>query len=372
MTRTIALFMPMMSDGGGERVMLNLANGIAARDGYKVDLVLAKPSSSPRMAEVSSDVNVCVLDARHLSSSLPVVVRYLRKNRPDVLISALVSANIVAAWAKRLTRTKTRVIVSEHNVLSEQVRMKRDHNWKARVAPFFVSTAYGAADGIVAVSDGVADDLATYARISRDDIEVLPNPVITPDLLSRAEEPIDHEWFVDPSVPVVVGVGRLTAQKDFPTLLRALALVQREQTVRLVILGEGGDRPALEALVRELGLEDVVDLPGFVGNPYAYMARASLFVLSSRWEGMPTVLIEALCLGTRVVATDCPSGPSDLVEDASLVPMEDPEALAAAIRNALSGNGEHQSTVDVSRYTVEAAASRYLSYSFASNGDEAE
>ena len=163
--------------------------------GYEVDLVLAKPSSSPRMAEVSSDVNVCVLNARRLSSSLPVVVRYLRKNRPDVLISALVSANIVAAWAKRLTRTKTRVIVSEHNVLSEQVRMKRDHNWKARVAPFFVSTAYGAADGIVAVSDGVADDLATYAGISRDDIEVLPNPVITPDLLRRAEEPVDHRWF---------------------------------------------------------------------------------------------------------------------------------------------------------------------------------
>ena len=140
--------------------------------------------------------------------------------------------------------------------------------------------------------------------------------------------------------------------------------------MRLVILGEGGDRPALEELVRELGLQDIVDLPGFVGNPYAYMARASLFVLSSRWEGMPTVLIEALCLGKRVVATDCPSGPSDIVEDASLVPMEDPEALAAAICNALSGNGEHQSTVDVSRYTVEAAASRYLSYSFASNGDE--
>ena len=370
MTRKIALFMPMMSDGGGERVMLNLANGIAARDGYEVDLVLAKPSSSPRMAEVSSDVNVCVLDARHLSSSLPVVVRYLRKNRPDVLISALVSANIVAAWAKRLTRTKTRVIVSEHNVLSEQVRMKRDHNWKARVAPFFVSTAYGAADGIVAVSDGVADDLATYAGISRDDIEVLPNPVITPDLLRRAEEPVDHPWFGDPAVPVVVGVGRLTAQKDFPTLLRALALCNASGTCASSSSARAVTGPRSRNWYASWAYRTSSIFPGFVGNPYAYMARASLFVLSSRWEGMPTVLIEALCLGTRVVATDCPSGPSDIVEVASLVPMEDPEALAAAICNALAGNGEHQSAVDVSRYTVEAAASRYLSYSFASNGDE--
>ena len=361
MTKSVALFMPMMADGGAERVMLNLAHGIAARGDHTAELVLAKPSSSPRMEEIGPEVGVRSLDARRTTTSLPALTRYLRKHRPDVMISALASANMAAVWAKRVSHIDTRVIVTQHNTLSEQVGSAGP---MARAEPALLKASYRAADGIVAVSDGVADDLAACAGISRETVHVIPNPVITPDLECKSRDPVDHAWFSEPSVPVVVAVGRLTAQKDFPTLLRVIELVQRCQPVRLIILGDGPDHRAISALARELGIEDCVELLGFVANPYPYMARASLFVLSSRYEGLPTVLIEALFLGTPVVSTDCPSGPGEIIDRSLLVPVGDPGSLAAAIAGSLAGERRQQPNVDLSTYTLDAAVSRYLAYSF--------
>ena len=287
--------------------MLNLAHGIAARGDYAAELVLAKLSLSPRMEEVGPDVGVRSLDARRTTTSLRALTRYLRRHRPDVMISALASANMVAVLAKRVSHVDTRMIVTQHNTLSEQVGSATGPI--ARAEPALLKASYRAADGIVAVSDGVADDLAACAGIARETVHVIPNPVITPDLERKSKNPVNHAWFSEPSVPVVVAVGRLTAQKDFATLLRAIELVRRCQPIRLVILGDGPDRGALSALAGELGLKDCVELLGFVANPYPYMARASLFVLSSRYEGLPTVLIEALFLRTPVVSTDCPERP---------------------------------------------------------------
>jgi len=186
----------------------------------------------------------------------------------------------------------------------------------------------------VAVSRGVADDLARLTGLPREKIQVIYNPVVTPELFVKAEEPLGHPWFAAGEPPVILGVGRLHEAKDFQTLIRAFALVRKKRVARLVILGEGEERPKLEALVRELGLEEEVALPGFVDNPFKYMKRAGVFVLSSQWEGFGNVLVEAMACGTPVVSTACPSGPEEILENGRwgrLVSVGDVDALAEAI-----------------------------------------
>jgi glycosyltransferase involved in cell wall biosynthesis len=165
-------------------------------------------------------------------------------------------------------------------------------------------------------------------------ITVIYNPVFTPDLLHKAQEPVDHPWFAPAGLPVILGVGRLAEQKDFFTLIRAFALVRQHRPARLIIVGEGPDRPGLEALARELGVADDVSLPGFSTNPYAYMRQADVFVLSSLFEGLPAVLVEALAVGVPIVSTRCPHGPEEILQDGicgPLVPVGDAAAMADAI-----------------------------------------
>ena len=201
------------------------------------------------------------------------------------------------------------------------------------------------------------------AGLSRQQVCVICNPVVTPEIFSKAQEPVDHPWFAPGQPPVVLGAGRLTIQKDFPTLIRAFALVRAQRRARLMILGEGEERPKLEALVRELGLEEDMALPGFAGNLYAYMARAAVFVLSSRWEGFGNVLVEAMALGTPVVSTDCPSGPAEILERGKwgkLVPVGDIVALSAGVVAEL----DNPSLSDVARraqdFSLDRIVGQYL------------
>ncbi len=330
----IALFLPSLRGGGAERVMVNLARGFVER-GLRVDLVLAR-AEGPYLSQVPKEVRVVDLGARRVLYSLPGLVRYLCRERPQAMLSALNHANIVAIWAKLLARVQTRLVVAEHNTLSRSTQ--NASSVRVKLLPFLIKTFYPYADAVVAVSRGVAEDLVTTTKLPMEKIKVIYNPVITPELFAKAEEPLDHPWFRPGEPPVVLGVGRLTQQKDFPTLIRAFALVRKERPARLMILGEGEERPKLEALVRELRLEEDVALPGFVDNPYKYMKRAAVFVLSSLWEGLPTVLIEAMALGTPVVATDCPSGPAEILENGKwghLVPVGEPLHLARAILKIL-------------------------------------
>jgi glycosyltransferase involved in cell wall biosynthesis len=194
--------------------------------------------------------------------------------------------------------------------------------------------------------------------------------VITPEVREKARARLQHPWFETGQPPVVLAVGRLTKQKDFPLLIRAFAQVCQKRRARLIILGEGPDRPLLEAQVSELGLEDEVALPGFVENPYAYMSRAALYVLSSQWEGLPTVLIEALYCGAPVVATDCPSGPREILANGrygALVPMGDVSALAQAIEAGLAGKTPSPTAESWQPYALETVVDQYIR--LLSNGD---
>jgi glycosyltransferase involved in cell wall biosynthesis len=354
----IALFLPDLTGGGAERVMVNLARGLAHR-GLQVDLVLVR-ASGPLLPEIPAEVRVVELDSGKVLVSLPALVRYLRRERPRALLSTLNTANIVAIWARRIARSPVRVVVRQSNTLSRTGAAARG---TSKLVPFLVRHSYQWADEIIAVSDGVARDLVLTARLPGVRVRVVPNPVITPELLAAAGEPICHPWFGDEGAPVVLGVGRLTRQKDFATLIRAFGRVRRRREARLLILGEGPDRPCLEELARSLGLEDDVALPGFVSNPSAYMARAAVFVLSSAWEGLPAVLIQALAVGTPVIATDCESGPREILGDGRfgrLVPVGDEAAIARAVLDLL---GELQPPVPReawSRFAHEHAVGEYL------------
>ncbi|RDI95089.1 glycosyltransferase [Meiothermus sp. QL-1] len=332
MKERFAIYLPALLGGGAERSMLNLAIGLAQQN-LAVDLVLAQ-ATGPYLERVPPTVRLVDLGAGRVLASLPHLVRYLRQEKPTGLVSALDHANVVALWARRLAGVKTRVVVCLQNTPSQDTR--HAPSLRGRLLPLAMRLFYPWAEGIVGVSQGVVDDFARLSGIRR--AQVIHNPVVTPELFQRAEEPLDHPWFQPGEPPVLLGVGRLTRQKNFPNLVRAFAEVHQRRPARLLILGEGEERAALEGLVRSLGLEGAVALPGFVQNPYPYMKRAAVFVLSSDWEGLPTVLIEALALGTPVVATDCPSGPREILQNGRfgrLVPVGDAQALAGALEATL-------------------------------------
>lgn len=229
--------------------------------------------------------------------------------------------------------------------------------------PRLIKRFYPWADEVVSVSRGTATDLARTAGVASDRIEVIFNPIVTPELREMAAAPLDHPWFKAGQPPVVVSVGRFSQQKDFGTLLRAFSLVLERLPARLLILGEGPERSSLEALVSELGLDGSVDLPGWIRNPYPYMRRADAFVLSSRWEGLPSVLIEALYCGVPIVSTDCPSGPDEILDGGKhglLVPVGDTEALARGIVVALSGDVPRPTPASWQPYEQETVVRRYL------------
>ena len=357
--RPIALLLPSLEGGGAERVMLQLARGFRER-GLAVDVVVFNPQGAyaddlPRGARL---VN---LNARRALTSLPALVRYLRRERPTALVVTSTHASLVAVLAKLLARVSTHLVVRQAETFS--VAARDGFRGMRAVIPWLVRRLYPLVNTIIAGSAGVADDLASATGLSRERIAVIPSPVVAPELFAQAREPLDHAWFAPGADPVVLGVGRLSDVKDYGTLVRAFALVRERRPARLLILGEGEERPRLEALVQRLGLNESVALPGFVRNPFAYMTQAAVFVLSSRSEGSPGALIQALACGARVVATDCRNGPREILDGGRfgrLVPVGDVSALAAGILAALT---EPRATIPTdawSSYSHTAAVDQYL------------
>jgi glycosyltransferase involved in cell wall biosynthesis len=356
--RRVAVFLPSLSGGGAERVLLTLADGFTRR-GIAVDLVLAKASGAYQ-DEVPPSVRVVDLKAGRVLTSLPRLVRYLRAERPEVLLTTMAHANVVGLWARRLAGGQTRVIIREANNLSVATDRGKGRN---KLLPMLVRRYYRWADEIVAVSDGVAEDLLEVTDLPRSKIRVLPNPVITSELKSRAAEPLDDPWLTNGAPPVILGVGRLDQQKDFSTLIRAFGSVRRQRDVRLIILGEGPERARLEALLRQLRVAADARLPGFASNPFNYMARAAVFVLSSAWEGMPGALIQGMACGAPVVSTDCESGPREVLAGGKfgrLVPVGDEAALADAIIATLDAPRRSLPPEALEAYTGDGAVERYL------------
>jgi glycosyltransferase involved in cell wall biosynthesis len=356
----IAVLVSFSGEGGVERLMLNLCEGLLDL-GHPVDLLAIKRKSA-HLKESPRGLNILPLRATHTYASLPEVVRYLRTERPHALLAVKDRANQVAILAGKLARTTTRIAVEIQTTISAALRGKSSLQKAAWYLP--MRLLYPMADVVVAVSEGVARDLVEITGLPRQRIQVIRNPAVSGAMLRLAREPIDHPWYQDASIPIITGMGRLTRQKDFPTLIRAFARVRSQLPCRLMLLGEGGDRAMLGELAHRLGVAEDIALPGFVVNPYPFLSRASLFVLSSLWEGSPTVLTEAMALGVPVVATDCQSGPREILrggEIAPLVPVGDPEALAAAMLDTLSRRPNKVALQNaVVHYTVAESSRRYV------------
>jgi glycosyltransferase involved in cell wall biosynthesis len=356
----IALLLPSLANGGAERVMLNIAHGLVERDDVAVDLVLTQ-AVGPYLEQVSPKVNVVNLDSKRIFYSIIPLIRYLRAVRPAAVLSALDTTNLILIWAVALARVETRVVVSVHCNFSSA--LKGQKNFRSRLLPYLVRRSYPYADKILTVSEGVASDLVSSTGLSRELLTVQVNPVITPELMHKSEQPCEHSWLCDNRGPVVLATGRLTYQKNFDLLLRAFAIVRQSIDARLIVLGEGEELAALQSLAEQLEVTDQVDFPGFVENPYSYMSAASLFVLSSHFEGLPTVLIEALQCGVPVVSTDCPSGPEEILEGGRLGTLTQPgdvSALAEAmVRSLRSDRSRTEKSRALDKYYLDNVVQAY-------------
>ena len=347
----VGIVLPDLGGGGVQRVLVNLAGGLAAR---------------------GREVVVCTLEDRAVATALPDGVRHrplagrgrigavgrLREvvaaERLDALVGGITRANLALLMA---ARRPVRTLVTKHL----PVDMLASNAVRRRVLGAVIRHAYARADAVVAVSQGTFDSLVALG-LPGDRLHRIANPVLGPDLERRCAAPVDDAWLAPGAPPVVVAVGRLVPQKDFATLVRAFAHVRRRASARLLFLGDGPDRAALARQAAELGLEEHVRFAGHVPDVLPYLARAAVFASTSRWEGLPTALIEALAAGASVVATDCRTGPREILEDGALgalVPVGDAEAVAAALLGALAAP-DPAPRDRLRRYDVGVATEAYL------------
>lgn len=360
MNRTrIAILMPNLDGGGAERVAVHLANGLDKR-GHIVEMVLMQ-AKGVFLADLAPSIRVVDLNTPRVRAAIYPLVRYMRDARPQALLANMWPITLNALLAKSIARVPTRIVVAEHCTWSRSELMEWSTvSWQVRTS---MRLFYPRADGIVAVSRGAADDLASFARLNRKAIKVIYNPVIDPNLgAAPTNEHVPSAWWHG-AHKRLLAVGALKQIKDYETLLDAFAQLRTRIDARLLILGEGQERASLEAQVQRLGLQGQVLLPGFVKNLEVYYQHANLFLLSSNSEGFGNVIVEALAAGTPVVSTDCPSGPREILADGrfgQLVPVGNAAALAEAMEQSLMSDHDHEALkVRAQDFSIDRAVDQY-------------
>ena len=346
----VAFFLQDLSGGGAEKIMSGLANELVKR-GYQVDFVLVH-ATGVNLKFLSEKIRVVDLKARNTYLCLPALMRYLKRTRPGVFLSSLDLTNLMALIARKITGVKTRMVIRIEIMESAQKRTFL----KKGLEKLLLTALYPSADAIVGISTKVAEDIIDYAKLPPNKVHVVYNPVVTPELLNKAKEDAGHEWFKKGQPPVILGAGRLTEQKGFETLLDAFAVLRNTMAARLIILGEGELKSKLESICMGYGIEKDVDLHGYVENPYSFMRQSDAFVLSSKWEGSPSVLIAALACGCPVVSTDCPGAVREILADGAygdLVPVGDAAAMAKAIEKVLTSGGKHAAANWLDQFSIE-------------------
>jgi glycosyltransferase involved in cell wall biosynthesis len=370
--KLLSLYATPVAGNGLDRVILNLAKTISEL-GFRVDVVVPEVSIQHQKFLGTLPPEVRTIDLGIPFSKtifLPKILKlkqYLEKEKPSILLANGDYVG-VSNLAKFGARSQVKIIHAVHISISHYFNnFDYDSRFKARIRLLLLKQFYSRSDGLIAVSNGVASDLSHVSGISLEKIQVIYNPVVTSDILLKAQEPVAHPWFAPGELPIILGAGRLMYQKDFSTLIRAFAKVRQQRPCRLVIIGkETSHKAELDALIHELDVAEDVWLGGFADNPYAYMAKASVFVMSSRYEGFGNVLVEAMATGTPVVSTDCESGPAEILEYGKyghLVPVGDEnklsEAILATLDNPLDPHVLQQRSQD---FTAETIAQEYLTY----------
>lgn len=358
--RRVAIFLTSMQVGGIQRVARNLGKGLVDA-GCAVDLVLVE-AEGELLDELPEAVDVVDLDCDRVATTILPLRNYLATERPDVLYAMMTEINVASIVAHALARSDARLVVSEHNTPTESATSTKD-----RAVLAAAGRLYPRADHTVAVSRGVYDDLLTTSRLDPSDVSVIHNPMDVTALRERAADPIDHPWLTDDRYDVVISAGRHVPQKGFDTLIEAFAALD-DADRRLLLLGEGEQTDELRELAAELGVESRVEFPGYVENPFNYIANADVFVLASEYEGFGMVLVEAMACGCPVVSTECPSGPSEILEDGRygpLVPVGDADRMAAAIEATLASPPDERTLRSrATDFSVEAITERYESVFF--------
>lgn len=322
---SLVIYLPDLSGGGAERLLLNLAPRFLAL-GYAVTFLLNR-ATGPLLDQLPTGCQLEILPAARQLASLPRLIRYFKRTPPAVFVTSMEHVTIMALLARGLARSATAIVAIQHITLARpEVR-----SWTYAVLPWLYRLVLPRADAVVAVSQGVADELRELLG------EQTPITVIHNGIALPAERPAQprHLW-LEQSTPIVLAIGRLVPQKDFGTLLRAMA--ELPEPIRLILLGDGPQRSALSDLAATLGIAHRIDMPGFVADPTPYLQSADVVALSSIAEGFGNVIVEALICGTPVVATDCPHGPAEILEHGRfgrLVPTRAPAALASAIAATL-------------------------------------
>ena len=355
----ILIFIPNLSGGGAERVFLKISSEIKKR-GQNVELILSN-QNGPYISELPPDVPITSLNSKRVLYSLIPLARLIRKKNPDLILSALPHANSVAILAKKLSGKKIKLVISERNTYSQE---SFQPNLKNIILKYLMRKLYKNADAIITVSDGVRESLINFMRINNKNYFSIPNPCDSKEIKAKANLPINDEWFLSSDVPVVIAVGRLTKQKDFSSLIKSFAIVIKKTKARLLILGEGEERNSLEILAKSLKLSnELFCMPGFKTNPFKYIKASSLFVLSSRWEGFPNVLLQAIACNCKIISTNCQSGPLEILDGGKygdIIPVGDIEAMANSINRNLNNPRKYDISNRCNHYSIKRTIESYL------------
>jgi glycosyltransferase involved in cell wall biosynthesis len=367
--RKIAVVLPSLRIGGSERVLLNLCNQLALK-GWGVDLLLFEGKGGFQN-QVHNDINVSILNVKTHKRAIFKLAKYYKNSKPDLVLTSTYATGISATLAKYFSVHKCKVIVSAHNSIKQKI-MSPDNLKDRFLLKFLARLLIPKSDGLIACSVGVAEEIKDILSLGQAKVETIYNPIVSPVILERSKEEIKHRWFYDVGgheLNIIVAVARLVPQKGIPDLLRAFSIVRQQIDCRLIVVGDGPMRQELQSILCELFIEDSVDFIGAQENPYAYIAKSRLFVLSSLWEGLPTILVEAMYIGTPVVATDCNFGPREILCDGKfglLATPGNPSNLAKAIIMSL-----HKKDVDFLRdlrisraneFSIELVTDRYIKF----------
>lgn len=376
--KRICFFVSSFRGGGGEKVMIELANGFSRR-GYSVDLVAIK-SVGDLKETISSDVNVHSVDGGRIIFSVPRYIKYLYSNKPDVVVTLDDFTHIIGVLGKIFYFGKLKLCLRFGNMMSILYgKYDKSKKLNQKAIPFLAKRLYKKADVFIANSKGVAADLKKVYEVGDDKIVVISNPKNIDKILKLSNEEVD--WKYDNKV--IAAMGRLREQKDFPTLLKAFKLVSEDHDVNLIILGVGREEKRLKALAEELDILDRVEFLGFKENPYPYIKKSDMFVMTSLWEGLPNALLESMILGMPVISADCKSGPRELIspdtdvdehvvdnieygDNGVLVPVGSVDLFAQAIKKVIGdeelrknfGDNAKEHTV---KYDTENILDQYVS-----------
>jgi glycosyltransferase involved in cell wall biosynthesis len=358
--RTIAVFSPTLQAGGSEHVLGLLVKRLYER-GQAVERVIAHQPLTPGI-EDENGAMVRGLGAKRMLGAIRPLTKYLVTHRPQCILSSLTYANILVIASAMLAGAGTPVIVREATTVTAYARISQSR--RNSLLPMLVRRFYRHADQVIAVSQGVRDDLVDKLDVPSAKVRVIYNPVDLERVKRLAEQDLSHPWFCEPDCPVVVTVARLDESKDFDSLLSAVQRVNRTRAVRFVVVGEGPERSRIESLARHFEVADRIWLAGYQENPYRFVARADVFLHPSKVEGLPNAVLEALALERPIVSSDCDSGPREILlggRYGSLVPVGDADAMAAAILEKLETGATHTVDADfMTRFGIDHVVDAYL------------